>query len=344
MPAERKVLVTGGAGFIGSHLAGALLADGWSTTVVDNFEPFYDPLVKRTNVRAYCGHPAFRLVEGDIRNLSAVRKELGDEFDAIIHLAARAGVRPSIRDPQGYLATNVNGTQNVLDLARDLGVKQFIFASSSSVYGVNPNVPWREADHVLNPISPYAGTKVSGELLGHVYSHLYGIRFVALRFFTVYGPGQRPDLAIHKFAKLMLEEKPVPFYGDGSARRDYTYIDDIVSGILAATNYTGSMYEVINLGNNYSVSLSELVSGLERVLGVRAQLDQQPEQPGDVWQTWADVSKAKELLGYEPKTAFRDGLQRFAAWLTAQNGRTATNSNTAKYGKPETSVPSARFP
>jgi UDP-glucuronate 4-epimerase len=233
-------------------------------------------------------------------------------------LAAKAGVRPSIMDPLAYQEVNVRGTQNLLELARDWGVRQFVFASSSSVYGINPNVPWREDDHVLQPISPYASTKVSGELLGHVYSHLYSMRFIALRFFTVYGPRQRPDLAIHKFARLMLQGKPLPFFGDGSTRRDYTYIDDIVSGIRAAMDYTGSMYEVINLGNDRTVSLAELVCGLEKVLGIQAELNLQAEQPGDVPQTWAAVSKARSLLGYEPRTDFRDGLRQFADWLLAE--------------------------
>jgi UDP-glucuronate 4-epimerase len=200
-------------------------------------------------------------------------------------------------------------------------VPQFVFASSSSVYGVNPNVPWREADHVLLPISPYASTKVSGELLGHVYSHLYGLRFVALRFFTVYGPRQRPDLAIHKFARQMLAGQPIPVFGDGSTRRDYTFIDDIVSGIRGAIDYTGSRFEVVNLGNNQTVALTEMIGVIEQALGVEAKVDRQPEQPGDVPQTWADVGKARELLGYEPATAFADGVRRFTAWLTSGGGR-----------------------
>jgi UDP-glucuronate 4-epimerase len=265
-------------------------------------------------------------VEIDVRNLEALKKQLSADYDVIIHLAAKGGVRPSIMDPIAYQEVNVRGTQNMLELARECGVRQFVFASSSSVYGVNPNVPWREDDHVLQPISPYASTKVSGELLGHVYSHLYAIRFIALRFFTVYGPRQRPDLAIHKFARLMLERKQVPFFGDGSTRRDYTYIDDIVVGIRAAMDYNGSRYEVINLGNNRTVSLAEMVSGLERALEVKAELDRQPEQPGDVPQTWADVTKAKALLGYEPHTEFHEGLQRFAEWLIPQVKQTESRA------------------
>jgi UDP-glucuronate 4-epimerase len=283
-------------------------------TALDNFDPFYDRGVKQANIAAHRANPRFRLIEADICGLPP--SIFGTETpDVIVHLAAKAGVRPSILDPQGYQAANVNGTQAVLDAARQWGVKQFVFASSSSVYGINPNVPWREDDHVLKPISPYASTKVSGELLGHVYSHLYGIRFIALRFFTVFGPRQRPDLAIHKFARLMLEGKPLPFYGDGSTRRDYTFIEDIVGGIRAAMDYAGSMYEVINLGNSRTVSLNELIKGLETVLETKASLQRLPEQPGDVPQTWADVSKAKALLGYDPKTSLHGGLETFAEWL-----------------------------
>ena len=312
-------LVTGGAGFIGSHLTGRLLAQGWRVTVVENFDPFYDPAIKRSNLREHRQNGAFRLVEADIRDLAVLRERLCGGYDVMVHLAAKAGVRPSIKDPVAYQEVNVQGTQNLLELAKEWGVKQFAFASSSSVYGVNPNVPWREDDHVLLPISPYASTKVSGELMGHVYSHLYGIRFIALRFFTVYGPRQRPDLAIHKFARLMLEGKPLPVYGDGSTRRDYTYIDDIVEGVCAAMEYTGSRYEVINLGNNRTVGLLEMIRALEEISGLRAKPEYQPEQPGDVPQTYADISKARALLGYGPRAEFREGLTRFWAWLVERS-------------------------
>lgn len=308
--------MTGGAGFIGSHLVDRLLAEGWRVTVVDNFDPFYDPAIKRKNIESHLAHPNYRLVEVDIRDLKGLRARLSGDYDVIVHLAAKAGVRPSIKDPVGYHEVNVGGTQNLLELAREWGVGQFVFASSSSVYGVNPNVPWREDDHVLLPISPYASTKVSGELLGHVYSHLYGIRFIALRFFTVYGPRQRPDLAIHKFARLMLAGEPVPIYGDGSARRDYTYVDDVIEGILRAMDYTTTRYEVINLGNNETVGVLEMVRALEEVLGVTARLEFLPAQPGDVPETWADMDKAQRLLGFRPRTAFREGLKRFAEWVT----------------------------
>lgn len=315
MPRNINVLVTGGAGFIGSHVADRLLADGCEVTVVDNFDPYYDPGVKWSNIRGHLGSRRYRLVEVDIRDLAALESNLTGRFDAIIHLAAKAGVRPSLIDPIAYQQVNVIGTQNLLELARRWGVKQFVFASSSSVYGVNPGVPWREDDHVLMPISPYASTKLSGEMLGHVYSHLYGMRFVALRFFTVFGPRQRPDLAIHKIARLILEGKAVPIYGDGSSRRDYTYIDDIVEGVLRATDYEDSAYEVINLGGSRTVSLLEMVRAIEDTIGTKAIMDFRPEQPGDVPQTYADTQKASALLGFCPGTDFRAGLEQFIAWL-----------------------------
>ena len=311
----QKALVTGGAGFIGSHLIDRLLMDGWHVDNLDNFDSFYDARIKWANVQAHLQSPHYRLFVLDLRDYEGMRQQLPGDYEVIIHLAARAGVRPSIQNPILYQEVNVRGTQNLLELAREWGVKQFLFASSSSVYGVNPNVPWREDDHVLMPISPYAATKVAGELLGHVYSHLYGIRFIALRFFTVYGPRQRPDLAIHKFARLMLQGKPIPFFGDGSSRRDYTYIDDIVQGIMGAIHYTASAYEVINLGHNEPVSLNELVQTLAEVLGVEPVLERLPNQPGDVPQTWADIEKAKRLLGYQPMTPFREGIRRFVEWL-----------------------------
>jgi UDP-glucuronate 4-epimerase len=316
----KHALVTGAAGFIGSHLVDALLAERWQVTALDNFDPFYDLAIKERNVAPHSRKRDYRLVRGDLRDVETMRAGLAGNYDVIVHLAARAGVRPSIQDPIGYQEVNVRGTQNLLELAREWGVRQFVFASSSSVYGVNPRVPWSEDDHVLQPISPYASTKVSGELLGHVYSHLYGIRFVALRFFTVYGPRQRPDLAIHKFARLMLDGKPIPVYGDGSTRRDYTYIDDIIQGVRAAMIYADSPYEVINLGNNQTVTLTEMIGGLEKVLGTRARIERLPEQAGDVPQTWASVEKAHRLLGYTPTTPYREGVSRFAEWLQPVKG------------------------
>ena len=310
-----RVLVTGGAGFIGSHLVDSLLADGHSVTALDNFDPFYDRATKDRNIEAHRRHANWRLVEADIRGVPDLRRRLTEDFDIIVHLAAKAGVRPSIADPLGYQDVNVAGTQALLEFARERRVPQFVFASSSSVYGVNPRVPWREDDHVLQPISPYASTKVSGELLGHVYSHLFGIRFVALRFFTVYGPRQRPDLAIHKFARLIEAGTPIPVYGDGSTRRDYTYVDDVIAGLRRAMAYDGSLFEVVNLGNNQTITLVEMIAGLEKALGRAATIDRQPEQPGDVPQTWADLAKAEALLGYHPQTSYADGVRRFVDWM-----------------------------
>ncbi len=300
----------------------SLLADGHQVTVLDNFDAFYERSLKERNISAHRARPGWRLIEADLRDSQALDTELTGEFDAIIHLAARAGVRPSIEDPISYQEVNVRGTQNLLELARRKGIRQFVFASSSSVYGINPRVPWSEDDHVLEPISPYASTKVSGELLGHVYSHLYGIRFIALRFFTVYGPRQRPDLAIHKFAHLIRGGRPVPLFGDGSTRRDYSYVDDVVRGVRAALAYDRTPFEVINLGNNRTVTLLEMVRGLEAALGVPAVIDWQPEQPGDVPQTWASVDKARRLLGYDPSTPYSEGVRRFVDWLNVVQRQT----------------------
>jgi len=309
------ILVTGGAGFIGSHVVDSLLANGDAVTVLDNFDPFYDRRIKERNIAAHRTHPRWRLIEADVRDADALGRLPAGSFDAIVHLAALGGVRRSIETPLIYQDVNLRGTHNVLEAARRLKVPHLVFASSSSVYGVNPRVPWHEDDSVLKPISPYASTKVSGELLGHVYSHLYGIRFLALRVFTVYGPRQRPDLAIHKFANLIAVGRPVPVYGDGSTRRDYTYVGDLVTGIEAALRYDRSPYEVINLGNNATVTLLEMIRALEGALGMRATIDWQPEQPGDVPQTWASVAKAHDLLGYEPRTTFTEGVRRFAEWF-----------------------------
>jgi len=313
-----RVLVTGGAGFIGSHLVDSLLADGHDVTVLDNFDPFYDRAIKERNIAAHRQHARWRLVECDLRDLPGMRVGLGGDVECIVHLAAKAGVRPSIDDPVSYQDVNVRGTQNLLEVARERRIPQFVFASSSSVYGVNPRVPWSETDFVLQPISPYASTKVSGELLGHVYSHLYGMRFVALRLFTVFGPRQRPDLAIHKFTRLLLGGRRVPVFGDGTTRRDYTFVDDIVHGLRGAIAYDGSPYEVINLGNNRTVGLLEMVRALEGAFGRSAEIEWLPEQPGDVPQTWASTEKAQRLLGYAPRTSFDEGIQRFAAWYLGQ--------------------------
>jgi UDP-glucuronate 4-epimerase len=316
-----KIIVTGAAGFIGSSLVDRLLSDGHDVVGIDNFDPFYSREIKEANLANALGHRAFALHELDIRTLDGFQSILGDgrAYDCLVHLAAKAGVRPSIADPIGYQEANVRGTQNMLEFARLAGIRQFIFASSSSVYGVNPNVPWNESDTGLKPISPYASTKVSGELLGHVYAHLHGIRFVALRFFTVYGPRQRPDLAIRKFTALLRAGRAVPFYGNGSTRRDYTYIADIVSGIVSAIRYTATPFEVINLGNCQTVSLAEMVTTIAATLNVKAGLDYQPDQPGDVPQTWADITKARDLLGYIPATPFPVGIRRFVDWTSNES-------------------------
>jgi len=313
----QRALVTGGAGFIGSHLVDSLLTDGWDVTVADSFDPFYPAAVKHANIEAHRRHPRWRLHELDIADADGLAA-LPGTFDVIVHLAAKAGVRPSIADPLAYQRANVAGTQAMLEFARARGIGQFVFASSSSVYGVNPRVPWSEDDHVLQPISPYASTKVSGELLGHVYSKLFGMRFVALRFFTVYGPRQRPDLAIHAFARRLLRGDTIPMFGDGSTSRDYTFVDDVIAGVRAAMAYTGSPYEVINLGNNRTVGLSEMIAVLERTLGVTARIERQPEQPGDVPHTWARIDKARALLGYDPRTSFDEGVRVFCDWLRSR--------------------------
>ena len=313
------VLVTGGAGFIGSHLVDSLLRDRHRVTVIDNFDPFYDRSLKLANIAHHRDSASWRLVEGDIRD-AALLQTLPGDIDVIVHLAAAAGVRPSIDDPVRFQEINVGGTQNLLELARERGIRRFVFGSSSSVYGVNPRVPWSEEDHVL-PISPYASTKISGELLGHVYAHLHGIRFIALRLFTVYGPRQRPDLAINTFTKRMLAGQPIPIFGDGSTRRDYTYVGDIVAGLRAAIDYDRSPFEIVNLGNSHAVGLMELVRELEGVLGLTAIIDRRPEQPGDVSQTWARIDKARRLLGYEPATPFAEGLRHFAEWMGADVAR-----------------------
>ena len=313
----KNILITGGAGFIGSHLVDRLLAEGaWRITVVDDFNDFYNPAIKRENVRARLGNPDFKLVEADIRNFEALSRAFAETgFDCIVHLAARAGVRPSLKEPRLYVETKINGTLNLLELARAHGVKQFVFGSSSSVYGMNSKVPFSEDDPIFNPISPYAATKAAGELICHSYAHLYDMRIVCLRFFTVYGARQRPDLAIHKFAKLISAGKPIPVFGDGTTRRDYTYVDDIIAGVRAAIDYQQSNYEIINLGESNTVELSELISLLEKALDRHAEIDRQPQQPGDVPQTFADVSKARRLLGYKPQTQIEEGIGKFVEWF-----------------------------
>lgn len=312
---ENHIIVTGGAGFIGSHLVELLLKYDYYVTVLDNFDPFYARSIKEKNASSYSSHPNVTFLELDICDEVALNQHLQGEYFAIIHLAAKAGVRPSINNPIPYQQVNVAGTQNLLEFARRKGITQFIFASSSSVYGVNKNIPWQESDGVLNPISPYASTKISGELMGHVYSHLFGIRFIALRFFTVFGPRQRPDLAIHLFSKKILSGESIEFFGDGSTKRDYTYVEDIVNGIFSALHYTATNFEIINLGNSHTISLKELLSTLELVLQKKANIVVYPEQPGDVSITYSDISKAKHLLAYKPATNFLSGIEKFRDWL-----------------------------
>ena len=290
----KRILVTGGAGFIGSNLIKKLLSAGiYKVTSIDNFDDFYSREQKEINIKPFSASENCVFIEGDIRDTSCLEK--AGEVDVIVHLAAKAGVRPSIQNPILYQDVNVSGTQNLLEFAKNKTIKQFIFGSSSSVYGVNEYVPWHE-DEKLLPISPYASTKLSGEMLGHVYSHLYGIRFLALRFFTVYGPGQRPDLAIHKFFKSILNNEPITVYGDGSTSRDYTFVEDIVSGIQAAIEYEKTNFEIINLGNHQTVTLSRLIEAIENICEKKAVIQRFPDQPGDVPQTYADISKAQQLL------------------------------------------------
>jgi UDP-glucuronate 4-epimerase len=317
MSARRKqFLVTGGAGFIGSHLVDRLLAQNPAKVVViDNFDEFYDPQLKRANIAQHLGHPAYRLVEADIRDYGALKQIFSDQyFDVIIHLAAKAGVRPSVSEPRAFTEVNVNGTMNLLDLAERNGIKKFVFASSSSVYGAAAKPPFQE-ESSLTPISPYAATKAAGEMLAHTYSHIHGMQVVCLRFFTVYGARQRPDLAIHKFARLIASRSAIPVYGDGEAERDFTYIDDILQGVLAAIEYDATPFEIINLGESQTITVNRTVELLEEALGQKAIIERRPPQPGDMPRTHADITKAKTLLGYQPTTPIEDGIKKFSDWF-----------------------------
>lgn len=319
---SKRILLTGGAGFIGSHVAEALLRQGADLTIVDNLDDFYPPVWKRANLKDVQAAGRFAFEQVDIADFDALRDVVAAaKPEAILHLAARAGVRPSIEQPRLYERVNVAATLNLLELAREFHVQQFIFGSSSSVYGATSRAPFCE-DHVeLKPISPYAATKLAGEMLGYTYAHLHALPVVCLRFFTVYGPRQRPDLAIHKFTALMEAGKPVPIFGDGSTGRDYTFVDDIVAGVLAALDYTpqagSAPFDIFNLGNSHPVKLNELVEMLERATGKKAFRDPTPLQPGDVPLTWADLSKSARLLGYKPATLLEDGLKKFVAWYRA---------------------------
>lgn len=320
------VLVTGGAGFIGSHLTQALLSSDKRVIVVDNFNDFYSPSIKRQNIKAVLNAVSEKqaenlvLLEEDIRTLRLDQLKEHESIDTVVHLAAMAGVRPSLINPVLYQDVNVVGTQALLELSRVLKVKKFIFASSSSVYGVNPNVPWSESEDVLEPISPYAASKVSGELQGRVYHHLYGMDFIALRFFTVYGPRQRPDLAIAKFIERAFKREAIDMYGDGTSARDYTFVDDIVNGVLAAVEKELHGYQVINIGNSFPVELRALVKMVEEATGVSLHIQRKPQQPGDVPRTFADISKARQLLGYNPMTSMEEGIRLQVEWFLKGQG------------------------
>jgi len=319
-PTGRRTLVTGGAGFIGSTLVDRLLADGDAVTVVDNFDPFYARDRKLANLAAATRHPAFRLVELDIREAGRVAELVAETRpEAIVHLAARAGVRPSIADPSAYAAVNVLGTVHLLDAASKLEPRpRFVYASSSSVYGDRDDAPFREADPVDLPVSPYAATKKACELLAYTFHHLHGLPVTGLRFFTAYGPRNRPDLAISKFARLIDRGEPVPVFGDGTTRRDYTYVGDIVDGVVLALDRCRT-HHLYNLGHSDPVELRAMIAALGEALGKTPLLRHLPEQPGDVRQTFADVRLARAELGYDPSTPFRDGLARFVAWYRASS-------------------------
>ena len=312
-----KVLITGAAGFIGSHLCERLLADGCTVIGIDNFDDFYDPQIKRRNISGCLKNKNFQLIEADIRDSTAMDEAVGDGAEIIVHLAARAGVRPSIAQPLLYADVNVNGTMVLLQAAAKHKVARFIFSSSSSVYGNNEKVPFSEDDNVDFPISPYAATKKAGELICHTYHHLYGIAITCLRFFTVYGPRQRPDLAIHKFAKLIEQGKPIPVYGDGTMMRDFTYVDDIIDGTVAAMQKCAG-FEIYNLGESKPITVNDLATEIEKALGKKAVREYVPAQPGDVERTYADVTKAVRELDYKPSTTIQAGLAKFVAWLRQQ--------------------------
>jgi len=316
---SKKILVTGAAGFIGSHVAEALLARGDEVVGLDNFEAFYSPAAKRRNVQVALGYTRYTAVEADLRSSAAVERVFGDgPFDAVIHLAARAGVRPSLLDPAGYSQTNVSGTALMLEAARGQGVGHFLFASSSSVYGARSVAPFRESDPVEEPASPYAATKRAGELLASTFHRLYGLPVTCLRFFTVYGPRQRPDMAIHRFTRLIDEGREVEVYGGGHSQRDYTFIDDVVDGVLRALDRPHG-YRVYNLGTNRTISLTGLVDLISTGLGRAPRIVRLPDQPGDVPLTYADITLARSELGYEPSTKLDDGIATFIDWYRKES-------------------------
>ncbi|MBN1779937.1 GDP-mannose 4,6-dehydratase [bacterium] len=315
-------LVTGGAGFIGSHLCETLIENGHSLVCLDNFNDYYDPAIKHRNITALKNHDRFTLEEGDILDWSMLEQVFKThDFDIVVHLAARAGVRPSIQQPRLYQRVNVEGTVNLLELTVKKQIPKFILASTSSVYGNNQKVPFHEDDPVDHPISPYAATKKACEVIAHSYHAIYNLSVTGLRFFTVYGPRQRPDMAIHKFTKLIDEGKPVPFFGDGSSRRDYTYVDDIINGVVRAMDRCEG-YHIYNLGESQTIELGALIGLIEKALGRKAVLDRQPLQAGDVLKTYADVSRARQELGYAPGISIEEGIPKFIEWYhNSREGR-----------------------
>jgi len=313
-----KIVVTGCAGFIGSHLCEKFLALGHMVVGIDNFDPFYDRSVKERNLSLFKDHPEFEFIEADLADFRLLNKIPDHKaIDAVVHLAGKAGVRPSIEDPRGYTRANIVATQNILEIMKNKGIKKLAFASSSSVYGNTKEVPFHEEQDVSNPISPYAFTKKACELINYTYHALYGLDIINMRFFTVFGPRQRPDLAIHKFTKLILNNAEIPMFGDGNTSRDYTYCDDTVDGICRVLNYLfdhEKVYEIINLGNNQPVRLRDMIATIEQATGKKARIRQLPMQPGDVDITFASIEKAESLLGYHPKYSFEEGIRNFVDW------------------------------
>ena len=321
-----RFLVTGGAGFIGSHLSERLLREGNEVVIIDNFNSYYNPEIKRNNIKevektANANNNNCTVVEGDIRNAEDLEKAFHNGIDVVVHLAAMAGVRPSIENERLYWDVNIMGTQNIFEKCREHNVKKVVFASSSSVYGNNPTVPFKVTDKVDNPISPYAATKKAGELMCHTQHHLYDVNVACLRFFTVFGPRQRPDLAINKFTRMILNDEAIPVYGDGTTSRDYTYVDDIVQGIIGAINWVNTKekkFGVFNLGGDEPVTLTRMIETIEKVLGKTAKIDRLPMQPGDVNRTCADISLSTKELSYKPETTFEEGIRKFVEWYKLQ--------------------------
>lgn len=323
-----KILVTGAAGFIGSHLTEKLLSLGHTVIGIDNFDPFYDRKIKERNISTAKSHPQFKLIEADILDIASQVNAIG-EIDVVYHLAAKAGVQPSLKDPAGYMRTNVQGTMAILEWMRQSGCKNLIFASSSSVYGNTNKIPFLESDVCNKPVSPYAFSKLSAELLNFNYHHLFGFSIVNLRFFTVYGPRQRPDLAIHKFVKKLINSQPIDMYGNGETARDYTFVEDTVNGLLNSLDYilaNPGVFEIINLGNNQPVSLADMISSIEKVVGEKFEINKMDKQPGDVDITYASVEKAKKLLRYNPSIQFEDGLAIFLQWLRKEQASPVNHS------------------